>query len=42
MAYEEMDNVSYEEWHNKNIKKYGKEAVDILYKRIKYQTLDKR
>ena len=39
---EVIDNVSYEEWYNKNVIEYGKEEVDTSYKKIKYQTPDRR
>lgn len=37
-----VGNISYKDWYNKKVKKYGKEEADISYKKVKYQTPDRR
>lgn len=38
---EVIDNVSYKDWLNKNVKNYGQESIDKSYKMVKNKTSDK-
>ena len=39
---EVIDNISYKEWYNNNVLKYGQDNVDSEYKKIKNESNDKK
>lgn len=39
---ETIDNISYKEWLNKNVTKYGKKQIDSSYKMVKNKVSDKK
>ena len=38
---EVIDNISYEEWYDKNVKKYGQDKMDITIKKVRNQVKDR-
>ena len=37
----EIDNISYQEWYNNNVNKYGKDKIETSYKKVKNTNIDK-